>query len=316
MDTYFFDRYRKRYDLPDVTNRIPMPVATYADRLAAEQEVTDAMTPDKVAALLVEMADESIKLAEEAHQAATKNREEAARFVTDSQALAHITRAWRHKVMAAIEKRVAQRTGKEEHLQAMMRHMEDSIAVYQKLVALTDKTYVNPSDMLLRLSWHNGLKSFREDLADQQRFLDVEKIKRADGVYWLDTEDMQGNWKLGANYRGYFGLGFRVSDGPEQKGTVLKKMIEVDTAGRYTVFCRGLLAGAHDRSFAVAVAGQPFPPTHRGHGPRTGKFVWEKAGEIELKKGPVEIVVRDAGNHYECPDVVVLTRDSDWNPPD
>jgi len=120
VDTYFFTRYKKKYDLPELTNRIPMPVAIYAEKLAAGQAVTDAMTPDNCAALLVELAEEGLRLAESARGAATKNQAEAGRFVTDSQALVLTAKAWREKVLAAIAKRGFQKTGEEKYARDLL----------------------------------------------------------------------------------------------------------------------------------------------------------------------------------------------------
>ena len=55
------------------------------------------MTPDKVVDLLVEMAEEGRRLAESVQKAATQNQDEAARFVTDSQALVYVAQAWRRQ---------------------------------------------------------------------------------------------------------------------------------------------------------------------------------------------------------------------------
>ena len=68
VDTFFFDRYKQKYGMPELTNRITMPIDAYADKLAAGQTVTAAMTPDKVVDLLVEMAEEGCRLAESARQ--------------------------------------------------------------------------------------------------------------------------------------------------------------------------------------------------------------------------------------------------------
>ena len=129
--------------MPELTNRITMPVAAYADKLAAGQTVAGVMTPDKVVDLLVEMAEEGCRLAESAQKAATLNQEEAARFVTDSQALAYVGAGVAQKVYAAIAKRCYQKTKDEKYAQSLRDHLQRSIEVYEKLVALTDKTYVN-----------------------------------------------------------------------------------------------------------------------------------------------------------------------------
>ncbi len=314
VDAYFFQRYKEKHASPSLTSRMTLSIAQYADRLAKRENTAGVMTPEHVADLLVELAEESLDLARRARQSATAELEEANRFVTDSQALVTITQAWRHKVLAAIEKRMLQADDRPARREAFLRHMEDSVRVYEKLVALTDKTYVNATDMLMRLNWHNGLATFKADLAEQKTFLQLLDQRRKHGLCWVETEDMEGNWKLGTNYPGYSGRGFRVSDGPQQRGTVLRKKVAIDHPEAYTVWARGLLAGNTDRSFAVEVGGKKFPPTHREKGPPKGEFVWRKAGELKLKQGPVEIVVHDAGPGYECPDVIVLAKDPNWKP--
>jgi hypothetical protein len=182
VDAYFFDRYKQKYNVPDLTNRITMPVAEYADKLAAGQTVAGAMTPDKVVDLLVEMAEEGCRLAESVQKAATVNQEEAARFVTDSQALALVTQAWQQKVYAAIAKRCYQKTKDAKYAKALLDHTQRSVAIYEKLVALTDKTYVNATDMVMWLSWHEGLKAFKKDLDAQKKFLTYRTMRYKPGT--------------------------------------------------------------------------------------------------------------------------------------
>ena len=62
-----------------------MPVEAYANEQAEGRTIAGVMTPDKLAGLLVELAEEGLRIAESNRQAATRNRDEAARFVTDSQ---------------------------------------------------------------------------------------------------------------------------------------------------------------------------------------------------------------------------------------
>jgi hypothetical protein len=59
VDSYFFDRYREHYGLPDLAQRLTMPVMQYAAKLTAEVNVTNAMTPDKVCDMLCTLAAEA-----------------------------------------------------------------------------------------------------------------------------------------------------------------------------------------------------------------------------------------------------------------
>ncbi len=182
VDSLFFGRYKQKYAMPALTNRITMPLDAYADKLAAGQTVADAMTPDKVVDLLVEMAGEGRGLAESAHKDATANQEEAARFVTDSQALVYVAQAWREKVYAAIAKRCYQDTKDKKYAKSLLDHLQRSVEVYEKLVALTDRTYVNATDMVMWLNWHEGLKAFKKDLENQKKFLDYRKMRYKPGT--------------------------------------------------------------------------------------------------------------------------------------
>ncbi len=199
--------------------------------------------------------------------------------------------------------------------------MDGSIAAYQKLVALTDQTYINATDMVLKLNWHAGLQSFVTDAQQQKTWLRQFEAARQAGAYWIETEDMEGKWKLGAEYRdyrpyhGYSGSGFRMCHGLADRGTALRTKVLVDHAGQYTVWARGLLAAEADHAFVVEVAGQKLSPTHGEKGSAKGQFVWRKAGELELQPGMTEIIIRDAGGGYACPDVIVLARGVAWQPP-
>ena len=173
VDSYFFERYKRRYDQRALTNRISMSVASYADAIAGGEEIGDVMAPDKVAELLVELAQESLELAVQARHAGTVHQDELDRFVSDSQALLLIAQAWREKVSAAIAKRLWQKTGQEDYARQLLGHMEKSVQVYEELVALTDKTYINPTDMAKGLNWHEGLKAFQKDLNAQKMLVEA-----------------------------------------------------------------------------------------------------------------------------------------------
>jgi hypothetical protein len=313
-DTWFLERYRERYRQPHLANRVPLSVSEYAKRLAVGEQVTEAMTPDRVACLMTELAKESLGLAHAAAKSATLNRAEAGRFVTDSEALVAITEAWRGKVEAAIHRGVAERTGSLAEHRATLIHTHEALAAYERLVGLTDRTYVNPTDMLLSLNWHEGLEHFRADLDVQRETLRRAAALDARGVYWLETEFMDGPWVFRSNYPGYSGTGFRVSLGPEQRGTVIERTVTLREDGRYAVWARGLLAGDQNRAFSVEVAGKVFPPSHGEPGPPEGRFTWVKVGELDLPAGPTRVAVHDAGSGYECPDVIALGSDPTWAP--
>lgn len=173
VDSYFFNRYKDRYKLPDLTQRLSMPVAQYAAELAAGRTVTMAMTPDKVCDMLCILAAEAKESAIMARAAVVdpSSMEELSRFVTDSEMYLLSAEALRHKVQAAILKARMLTTGHADHSEAFLGHMEQSVSVYEKLAELTNLTYRNANDLMGRHWKNEGLAEFRKDLVDQHNWL-------------------------------------------------------------------------------------------------------------------------------------------------
>jgi hypothetical protein len=173
VDTYFFERYKAKYHLPDLAQRISMPVQQYAEVLNAKREVTDAMTPDKVCDLLCQLASESLAAARTAHAAAGKAaREEAGRFISDSELYVLATEALKHKVLAALCKAQMLKSGDRTLAASVTRQMQESVAAYEKLAALTDRTYLFGNDLGATHWKTQGLREFQQDLKDQQGWVD------------------------------------------------------------------------------------------------------------------------------------------------
>jgi hypothetical protein len=170
VDSYFFDRYKEKYRLPGLTQRISMPVAQYAAELSSGREVINAMTPDKVCDMLCILAAEALKKALVAQDAISDpaDREELNRFVSDSRMYVLATEALRHKVQAAIIKARILYTGQTDMAELFIDHLEKAVAVYEDLAALTDQTYRNANDLMGRHWKREGLAEFRKDLSDQQ----------------------------------------------------------------------------------------------------------------------------------------------------
>jgi len=195
--------------------------------------------------------------------------------------------------------------------------VEESLPIYRQLVELTDKTYVQATDMAVGLSWHNGLKAAESDLVQQKQFVQRINERKQLGLYWIEAEEMDGSWKRGQNYKGYSGSSFRAADNEGQRATDLTKSVRVLEAGKYSVWARGLIGGATpDRAFSVKVNDTVFAPTHGEQGPPGGKFVWHQVGEVELGAGPAAVAVKAVGRGFVCPDVVVLAKSPDWKPPE
>lgn len=175
VDTYFFERYKSRYEMPQLTQWVSMPVTQYAKELAAGRKVTDAMTPERVCELLHELAEESLTEARAAQSQATNPavKDELGRFVTDSQMYMLATEALRQKVLAASVKAQMLACGDKSLAKQFVRHMEESVAVYEKLAELTSQTYLSGNDLWPWKHWKTeGLAEFRDDLNIQRAWLE------------------------------------------------------------------------------------------------------------------------------------------------
>ncbi len=131
------------------------------------------MTPDKVCDLLCELAEEAMESARAAREAATDSdaKTELGRFVTDSRMYVLTTRAFRHKVCAAILKARMLHAANADAGGEFLRHVEQSVEVYEDLAKLTDQTYRNANDLMGRHWKREGLAEFRKDRAAQRAWL-------------------------------------------------------------------------------------------------------------------------------------------------
>jgi hypothetical protein len=315
VDSFFLGRYCRHYGL-QVTNRMSMPVAEYAGKLARRQPVTNAMTPDRVADLLVTLAREAEGLARQAETAATRAEDEAARYVTDSQAIRFVAEYYRAKVNAALHKRLWRLTGDAAHQKALVALMEQSVVFYRQLVELTGRTYIAATDMVPTLSWDRGLKAAEEDVARQKRFVRRQQETDRPGVCWLYADEMQGRWAKRQNYPGYLGEWFRSPEDESQRKAGLVMERGLAQPGNYSVWVHALIGGATpDRTLAVSVNSFTFPATHGEDGPAAGRFVWHKVGDVDLLRGIATVSVKAVGRGYAGFDVMVLTQDPQWQPP-
>jgi len=324
VDEYFFQRYKERFGLPELTERISMPVAQYAEALSAGHQVTEAMTPDKVCDLLCELADEAMESARAAQTAATDpaTKAELDRFVSDSQMYVLATRALCHKVGAAILKARMLRASDADLGSEFLQHMEPSVEVYEDLAQLTDRTYRNANDLMGRHWKREGLTEFRNDLVTQRAWLAALKQPKSvtlpGGAVCIEAEAMAGPWRIGNDrYTGFSGTGYAASyyaavrPNPEP----MTAKVHIPKAGEYMVWVRALVGGSHqDRALAVGVADQRLEPTHTARGSAKGAFLWERAGEMKLPGGAAVIRIHPVGKCHPTADAILLTPDADWKP--
>jgi len=172
-----FEAYKERMGMPDLAQRHCLPVSQYAQLLEEGSPANMALAPDKVIALLHELAKESLEIANQALSVAKKsgvseeNKKELARFVTDSK-LYMLTEVMIHKEQAALLKArmlINPNTGYEEQF---LYHMEQSVKIYEELAEFTSGTYLHGND-LMGSHWKDvGLEEFKDDLQMQREWID------------------------------------------------------------------------------------------------------------------------------------------------
>jgi hypothetical protein len=272
-----------------------------------------------VCELLCELAAEALEAAREAHAAADDPgaRDELARFVTDSQMYVLATEALGHKVPAAILKARMAHTGRADLAESFREHMEQSVAVYEKLAELTGRTYRNANDLMGRHWNREGLAEFRNDLAAQLAWLNGFQ-PLPEGAIRVEAEAMTGPWRIGSDrYAGFSGTGYAASyyAAVAAEPDPMTASVRIPVDGEYSVWVRALVGGGHqDRALAVEVASRRFEATHAGEGPTGGAFTWERAGSIRLPAGAVELKVHPVGKRHPVADVVILSPNADWQP--
>ena len=154
-----------------------------------------------------------------------------------------------------------------------LRHMQQSVEVYEDLAQLTDRTYRNANDLMGRHWKREGLTEFRNDLATQRAWLAAfqkpKSVTFPGGAVRIEAEAMAGPWRIGNDrYPGFSGTGYAASyyaavcSAPDP----LTAKVHVPKAGEYTVWVRALLGGSHqERALAVELTGPAYDVWKQKH---------------------------------------------------
>ncbi|RKZ15354.1 hypothetical protein DRQ50_07605 [bacterium] len=123
----------------------------------------------------------------------------------------------------------------------------------------------------------------------------------------VQVEDLAGPWRHQTNIFGYLAGGFCTSNAnPDTATTVMQAEVQIPAAGDYAIWMRAYTSPGGKRALQVEVDGKLLPPTHAGN---LRRWSWEKAGEVELPLGAVQLVIHDADDGFETADAVLLTGD-------
>jgi cephalosporin-C deacetylase-like acetyl esterase len=128
----------------------------------------------------------------------------------------------------------------------------------------------------------------------------------------LQVEDFDGPWRKQMNISGFQGSGFCTSNAnPEIADTAMTATVTVQKGGAHAVWVRAYTSENSNRALQVHVGGKALAKTHTGS---ERHWVWERAGDVDLKPGPVEVAVKDAADGFESADAVVVTDKKEYDP--
>ncbi len=132
-------------------------------------------------------------------------------------------------------------------------------------------------------------------------------------VLRLECEDFEGTWTRQAHLPRHSGTGFGVSGLlGKASSDVMTAVADIPVAGKYSVWARGWEGSGEDRRWQIGVGGTFLAPTHASS--NLNDFSWQRAGEVTLPAGPVELTLADAGSYYEVADAIVLATDPEYDP--
>jgi hypothetical protein len=125
-----------------------------------------------------------------------------------------------------------------------------------------------------------------------------------------------GGWSLDTNFINCVGSSYLLAQGETGPVTPAKTRLSLGKAGKYAVFCycKNWAKDHTPGRFTLGIAGHFFP-TEMGTFPAE-RWVWQKAGEIELPSGEIDIELRDQTGEYGRCRALLLTTDLGFLPPD
>ena len=140
---------------------------------------------------------------------------------------------------------------------------------------------------------------------------------RAADVVWIEAEGFAdcGGWNNDAQFIDQMGSPYLLATGMGEPVKDAITRVEMPRAGRYRLWVRSRdwAPDHHPGRFKVLLNGKPAGREFGASG-KPGWF-WEDGGTHEMS-GRVEVRLRDLTGYYGRCDVIVLTSDLDWTPPD
>jgi hypothetical protein len=158
IDAFTVELYRERHGIGPPRDLRSMPVAQYAEELAAGREPEGYILPDKLIDLYLEMARRALDEAKAAAALETNDPAEMRRFVQDSECLVLTVEYYRHKILAALEKRLLEKTGDPARERAFRGHIEASVPAYERMFEHARRFYTKGTSMWDAKPWERCLE--------------------------------------------------------------------------------------------------------------------------------------------------------------
>ena len=188
LDRLTLARYAARFggSVEELGKQPPMSVKSYVASFTSsggEEVRRHLVTPPQLLEIFLADAVEGVTHAREAARAATRNADEAARFVADAEILQEITSFYRDKIVAAIAKGRYDSGHRPEDLQEMMTQLEKSVSDYRRFMDKAEAHYLQATDMVRYLNWDIAIKAFDGELAFYRNEIEQQKAGQADVLF-------------------------------------------------------------------------------------------------------------------------------------
>jgi hypothetical protein len=158
VDAFTIARYMATHGGAIDAERRSLPVAQLAAMLArGEEPPTDLLRADRLLDTYHAMAVEARSLAEAAAERPVNDPAEVHRYVQDAECLILTVEFYRHKVRAALAKRLFQLTGERRHAEALRAHIVASVPAYEAMMATARRYYRAGSSMWDAKPWERCL---------------------------------------------------------------------------------------------------------------------------------------------------------------
>ena len=135
------------------------------------------------------------------------------------------------------------------------------------------------------------------------------------GICWVEAEsfDDYGGWLLDTQFAHKMGSGYLLAPGVGKPSAVASTRISLAKGGVYAVWARtkDWVPAHHPGRFAIEVGGKRLA---KALGASGRDWSWERAGDVELQAGDVELKLVDLSGAYARCDAVVLSRDPAFVP--